>query len=93
MTAHAAEFFSMNGANQLRSLQDVIDRRLGISDRQCRYPLPRYRESYPFGIANCCRGKPMAIQMMALSGGAEIHSVYSERHRHVICFKDFAVMH
>lgn len=53
---------------------------------------PRYRESYPFGMASCRRGKPMAIQMMALRGGAEIHSVYSERPRHVICFKDFAVM-
>jgi len=44
--------------NRLRIIQDVIDRRLtthlaaerlGISDRQCRRQLQRYREDGPLG--------------------------------------------
>lgn len=58
MTASGAEFFTMNEVNRLKIIQDVIDRRLttrlaaerlGISDRQCRRLLQRYREDGPLG--------------------------------------------
>lgn len=48
----------MNEVNRLKIIQDVIDRRLttrlaaerlGISDRQCRRLLQRYREDGPLG--------------------------------------------
>ena len=67
MTAHAAEFFTLDEVNRLKIIQDVVDRRLttqmaaqrlGISDRQCRRLLSRYRESGPLGMANRRRGKP-----------------------------------
>lgn len=44
MTAHAAEFFTLDEVNRPQIIQDVVDRhlttpmpaqRLGISDRQC----------------------------------------------------------
>lgn len=50
MTAHAAEFFTLDEVNRLKIIQDVVDRRLttqmaaqrlGISDRQCRRLLSR----------------------------------------------------
>lgn len=50
MTAHAVEFFTLDEANRLKIIQDVVDRRLtthmaarrlGISDRQCRRLLMR----------------------------------------------------
>ncbi|EJS6906046.1 helix-turn-helix domain-containing protein [Salmonella enterica] len=53
MTAHTAEFFTLDEVNRLKIIQDVVDRRLttlmaaqrlGISDRQCRRLLSRYRE-------------------------------------------------
>lgn len=59
MTAHAAEFFTLDEVNRLKIIQDVVDRRLttlmaaqrlGISDRQCRRLLARYREDGPLGI-------------------------------------------
>lgn len=37
--------------------------RLGISDRQCRRLLSRYRESGPLGMANRRRGKPSNNQL------------------------------
>lgn len=55
MTALAAEFFTLDEVNRLKIIQDVIDRRLttqmaaqrlGISDRQCRRLLARYRVVY-----------------------------------------------
>lgn len=61
MTAHAAGFFTLDEVNRLKIIQDVVDRhlttviaaqRLGISDRQCRRLLSRYRESGPLGLAN-----------------------------------------
>ncbi|OUF04834.1 hypothetical protein AZ021_004499 [Enterobacter ludwigii] len=59
MTAHAAEFFTLDEVNRLKIIQDVVDRRLttqmaalrlGISYRQCRRLLLRYRESGPLGL-------------------------------------------
>lgn len=56
MTAHAAEFFTLDEVNRLKIIQDVVDQRLttlmaaqrlGISDRQCRRLMSRYRESGP----------------------------------------------
>jgi transposase len=53
-------------------IQDVIDRRLtthlaaerlGISDRQCRRLLQRYREDGPLGMADRRRGKPSNYQL------------------------------
>lgn len=72
MTAHAAEFFTLDEVNRLKIIQDVIDRRLttqmaaqrlGISDRQCRRLLSRYRESGPLGMTNRRRGKPSNNQL------------------------------
>lgn len=72
MTAHAAEFFTLDEVNRLKIIQDVVDRRLttqmaaqrlGISDRQCRRLLLRYRESGPFGMTNRRRGKPSNNQL------------------------------
>ena len=51
MTAHAAEFFTLDEVSRLKIIQDVVDRRLttqmaaqrlDISDRQCRRLLSRY---------------------------------------------------
>ena len=67
MTAHAAEFFTLAEVNRVKTNQDVVDRRrtilmaaqrLGISTRQCRRLMSRYRESDPPGMANRRRGKP-----------------------------------
>lgn len=72
MTAHAAEFFTLDEVNRLKIIQDVVDRRLttqmasqrlGISDRQCRRLLLRYRESGPLGMTNRRRGKPSNNQL------------------------------
>ncbi len=72
MTAYAAEFFTLDEVNRLKIAQDVIDRRLttqmaaqrlGISDRQCRRLLSRYREHGPLGMANRRRGKPSNNQL------------------------------
>ncbi|EKI0251137.1 ISNCY family transposase [Enterobacter asburiae] len=72
MTAHTAEFFTLDEVNRLKIIQDVVDRRLttlmaaqrlGISDRQCRRLLSRYRESGPLGMANRRRGKPSNNQL------------------------------
>lgn len=72
MTARAAEFFTLDEVNRLKIIQDVVDRRLttqmaaqrlGISDRQCRRLLLRYRESGPLGMTNRRRGKPSNNQL------------------------------
>ncbi|MEZ2604141.1 helix-turn-helix domain-containing protein [Kluyvera intermedia] len=72
MAALAAEFFTLDEVNRLKIIQDVIDRRLttqmaaqrlGISDRQCRRLLSRYREQGPLGMANRRRGKPSNNQL------------------------------
>ncbi|STG11849.1 Uncharacterised protein [Escherichia coli] len=33
MTAHAAEFYALDEVNRLKIIQDVVDRRLGMSAR------------------------------------------------------------
>ena len=62
----------MNEVNRLKMIQNVIDRRLtthlaaerlGISDRQCRRLLQRYREDGPLGMADRRRGKPSNYQL------------------------------
>lgn len=72
MTAHAADFFTLDEVNRLKIIQDVVDRRLttqmvaqrlGISDRQCRRLLLHYRESGPLAMTNRCRGKPSNDQL------------------------------
>lgn len=64
--------FTLDEVNRLKIIQDVVDRRLttqmasqrlGISDRQCRRLLSRYRESGPLGMANRRRGKPSNNQL------------------------------
>lgn len=59
MTAYRAEFFTLEDVKRLKVIQDVIDQRLptkmaaqrlGISARQCRRPLVRYREDGPLGL-------------------------------------------
>lgn len=74
MMASGAEFFTMNEINRLKIIQDVIDRRLttrlaaerlGISDRQCRRLLQRYREDGPLGMTDRRRGKPSNYQLPA----------------------------
>ncbi|WP_419721402.1 helix-turn-helix domain-containing protein [Pseudescherichia vulneris] len=44
----------------------IAAQRLGISDRQCRRLLSRYRESGPLGMANRRRGKPMCRKMTSI---------------------------
>ena len=72
MAASGVEFFTLDEVNRLKIIQDVVDRRLttqmasqrlGISDRQCRRLLSRYRESGPLGMANRRRGKPSNNQL------------------------------
>ncbi|HCL7136451.1 ISNCY family transposase, partial [Enterobacter hormaechei] len=72
MTALAAEFFTLDEVNRLKIIQDVIDRRLttqmaaqrlGISDRQCRRLLARYREDGPIGMTSRRRGKSSNNQL------------------------------
>ncbi|HCI6731925.1 TPA: helix-turn-helix domain containing protein [Klebsiella variicola subsp. variicola] len=72
MAASGVEFFTLDEVNRLKIIQDVVDRRLttqmasqrlGISDRQCRHLLSRYRESGPLGMANRRRGKPSNNQL------------------------------
>ncbi|KAJ9430267.1 Transposase [Candidatus Pantoea symbiotica] len=72
MAASGVEFFTMNEVNRLKVIQDVVDRRLtthlaaerlGISDRQCRRLLQRYRIEGPLGMADRRRGKPSNYQL------------------------------
>ncbi|ACT06965.1 Integrase catalytic region [Dickeya chrysanthemi Ech1591] len=72
MAATTAEFFTLNEVNRLKIIQDIMDRRLttqmaatrlGISDRQCRRLLARYREDGPLGLTNQRRGKPSNNQL------------------------------
>ena len=72
MTAHTAEFFTLDEVNRLKIIQEVIDRRLttqmaaqrlGITDRQCRRLLARYREDGPLGMTNRRRGKSSNNQL------------------------------
>ncbi|HGX3328334.1 TPA: ISNCY family transposase [Klebsiella quasipneumoniae] len=65
-------FFTLDEVNRLKIIQYVVDRRLttpmaaqlqGISDRQCRRLLLRYRESGPPGMANRRREKPSSNQL------------------------------
>ena len=71
MTAHAAEFFTLDEVNRLKIIQDVLDRlttqlaaeRLGISDRHCRRLLERYRTDGPLGLTSRKRGKPSNNQL------------------------------
>ncbi len=67
MTAYRAEFFTLEDVKRLKVIQDVIDQRLptkmaaqrlGISARQCRRLLVRYRADGPLGITNQRCGKP-----------------------------------
>lgn len=62
----------MNEVNQLKVIQDVVDRRLathlaaqrlGISDRQCRRLLQRYGIEGQLGMADRRRGKPNNYQL------------------------------
>lgn len=66
MTAHAEESFTLDEVNRLKFIEDVVDhrlttqmaaQRLGISDRQCRRLLSRYRESGVSGLASLRRGQ------------------------------------
>lgn len=72
MTAHAAEFLTLDEVNRLKIIQDVIDRcltqqmagqLLGMSHRQCRRLLSHYRESGPLGMDNRSREKPSNNQL------------------------------
>ncbi|MFT4270623.1 MAG: ISNCY family transposase [Pantoea sp.] len=88
MTASGAEFFTMNEVNRLKVIQDVVDRRLtthlaaerlGISDRQCRRLLQRYRTDGPLGMADRRRGKPSNYQ---LPEGLAEHAIQIIRERY-----------
>lgn len=61
MTASGADFFTLNEINRLKIIQDVVDQRLithlaagrlGISDRQCRRLLQRYRIEGPLAMTD-----------------------------------------
>ncbi len=61
MSAESSGVFTLKEINRIKIIQDVIERRittrraaehLGISDRQCRRLLARYREGGPLGMAS-----------------------------------------
>lgn len=61
MSAESSGVFTLKEINRVKIIQDVIERRittrraaehLGISDRQCRRLLARYREGGPLGMAS-----------------------------------------
>ncbi len=91
MAALAAEFFTLDEVNRLKIIQDVIDRRLttqmaaqrlGISDRQCRRLLSRYREHGPLGMANRRRGKPSNNQLP--QGLRHVRAIVSPQRDHCL---------
>lgn len=62
MSAESSGVFTLKEINRIKIIQDVIERRittrraaehLGISDRQCRRLLARYREGGPLGMVAC----------------------------------------
>lgn len=59
MAAYQAGFFTLDKANRLETIQDVLDgglttqmaaNRLNLSTRQCRRLITRYQESGPRGM-------------------------------------------
>lgn len=73
MTAHAAEFFTLDEVNRLKIIQDVVDRRLTtrlaacrleVSDMHCRRLLERYREHGPLSLVNRRSGQPGNRQLI-----------------------------
>ncbi|CAI2418491.1 Uncharacterised protein [Serratia proteamaculans] len=82
MAAQKSGCFTLQEVNRLKIIQDVIDRRLttqmaaqrlGISDRQCRRLLSRYREHGPLSMVSRRCGKrsnnqlPTGIAQYALN--------------------------
>lgn len=72
MTAQKSGYFTLQEANRLKVIQDVIDGRmktsraaehLGISPRQCRRLLARYRDDGPLGIPSKRNGQPSNNQL------------------------------
>ncbi|VUS41094.1 hypothetical protein SPARK1531C2_04925 [Klebsiella grimontii] len=66
MSAESSGVFTLKEINRVKIIQDVIERRittrraaehLGISDRQCRRLLARYRDGGPLGMASKRCGK------------------------------------
>lgn len=73
MCAESSGMFTLKEIKRVKIIQDVIERRmtthraaehLGISDRQCRRLLVRYREEGPLGMANRRRGMRGNRQLM-----------------------------
>ncbi len=61
MSAESSGVFTLKEINRVKIIQDIIERRmttrrasehLGISDRQCRQLLVRYREGGPLSLAS-----------------------------------------
>ncbi len=61
MSAESSGVFTLKEINRVKIIQDVVERRmttrraaehLGISDRQCRRLLVRYREGGPLSLAS-----------------------------------------
>lgn len=74
MTAQKSGYFTLQEANRLKIIQDVIDGRmktsraaehLGISPRQCRRLIARYRDEGPLGVTSKRTGKPSNNQLRA----------------------------
>ena len=74
MTAQKSGYFTLQEANRLKIIQDVIDGRmktsraaehLGISPRQCRRLIARYRDEGPLGVTNRRTGQPSNNQLPA----------------------------
>lgn len=72
MKTFATVLFILAEVNRIKIIQYVVDPRLttqmdvhllGISDRQCRRLLSRYREHGPLAMANHRRGKPSNNQL------------------------------
>ncbi|CAI0799445.1 Transposase and inactivated derivatives [Serratia entomophila] len=72
MTAQKSGYFTLQEANRLKIIQDVIDGRmktsraaehLGISPRQCRRLIARYRDEGPLGLTSKRSGQPSNNQL------------------------------
>ncbi|CNK61755.1 hypothetical protein yaldo0001_14180 [Yersinia aldovae ATCC 35236] len=89
MATHKADFFTLGEVNRLKIIQDVVDhrlttqmaaQRLGLSDRQCRRLIERYRNDGPLGLTSRRRGKPSNNQ---LSEGLAAHALNIIREHYV----------
>lgn len=73
MTAKGSGFFTLQEINRLKIIQDVLDGQMktsraaehpGLTSRQCRHLLARYRFHGPLGLGCGMNGQPSNNQLM-----------------------------